>query len=83
MKFSSRVKKGSFIGYDKQGDGDWDHMAFVTVKTGKKKKTNGVSYYDFKIAQHSGDYNAYVSSSKCGLDQLHKVNKSIVYCIVK
>ena len=82
LKFSSRVKKGSFIGYDEQGDGDWDHMAFVTAKTGKKKKTNGVSYYDFKIAQHSGDYNAYVSSSKCGWDKLHK-KKAIVYCIVK
>jgi len=51
--FSTKVKKSSFIGYDTTSDGNWNHMAFVTAKPSEKKKTHGVTYYDFKVAQHT------------------------------
>lgn len=79
---STKIKKGSFIGYDKTGDGGWDHMAFVTVKTESKKTTNGVTYYDFKVAQHSSNYHAYVSDEANGWEKLKKDNSKLVFCIV-
>lgn len=59
--FSDKVVKGSYIGYDKENDGDCNNMGFVTATSTNLKKTNGVTYYDFKIAQHTGDYHRWVS----------------------
>jgi hypothetical protein len=36
-------------------------MGFVTATSTSLKTTNGVTYYDFKIAQHTGDYHRWVS----------------------
>ncbi|MBS6235926.1 amidase domain-containing protein [Anaeromassilibacillus sp. Marseille-P3371] len=48
-----RVRKGDFIAYDAGNDGDWGHCAFVTA-IGSKTSSG---YTDFKVAQHSSDYN--------------------------
>lgn len=76
---STKVKAGSFISYDKKADGDWNHMGFVTNTTKNKKKTNGVTYYDFRVAQHSGDYWSYVSYKDNGWS---KQKKGTVFAIV-
>lgn len=80
--FSTRVKKGSFIGYDRTSDGSWDHLAFVTAKSSTKRTTEGVTYYDFKVAQHTTDYNYYVSSNNNGWEKLKKYNSKIKFGII-
>lgn len=80
--FSSRVKKGSFIAYDKENDGKWNHMAFVTNKSSTVKKTGNVKYYDFKIAQHSSEYNAWVSARKEGWKTLKKKYPKTKFAII-
>lgn len=80
--FSSNVKKGSFIAYDKENDGKWNHMAFVTSKSSKLKKTNGVSYYDFRIAQHSKEYNALVSEAENAWEKIKASYPSVRFAIV-
>ena len=73
--FSERLKKGHFISYDKQRDGDWDHVGFVVdVKKYDKK----LGYSDYKVAQHTNNYCAWASSSKNGWDELSK-NKKVYY----
>lgn len=79
--FSTKVKKGSFITEDKKGDGNWDHMAFVTVTTTTKKKYKNITYNDFKVSQHTNDYHAYVSEKVNKWETLTK-NKGIVFAIV-
>ena len=80
--FSTKVKKGSFITEDKKGDGNWDHMGFVVKKGSTLTKTSGVKYYDFRVAQHSDDYDNWVSSVENGWETLKKSNPKIVYAII-
>ena len=80
--FSTKVKKGSFISYDITSDGSWDHMAFVTAKSSTKKTTEGVTYYDFKVAQHTTNYNYYVSNSKNNWEKLKKSNPKVKFGII-
>ena len=83
MSLSKNVKRGSFITKDSANDKDWDHMGFVTEITENKKTTEGSTYYDFKVAQHTADYHAYVSSKKCGWDKSKKEHPKAVFGIVK
>lgn len=83
MSLSKNVKRGSFITKDSANDKDWDHMGFVTEITENKKTTEGSTYYDFKVAQHTADYHAYVSSKKCGWDKIKKEHPKAVFGIVK
>ena len=76
------MKKGSFITEDKKGDGNWDHMGFVVKKGSTLTKTSGVKYYDFRVAQHSDDYDNWVSSVENGWETLKKSNPKIVYAII-
>lgn len=46
-----------------EDDGDWDHAGFVVDK-GTVLSSSG--YYDIKIAQHTKNYNSWVSSSTNG-----------------
>lgn len=46
--FKSKLVKGSFIGKDNTGDGDVNHMAFITAISSDKKQV--------QIAQHSSNY---------------------------
>ena len=80
--FSTKVKKGSFITEDKKGDGNWDHMGFVVKKGSTLTKTSGVKYYDFRVAQHSSDYDNWVSSVENGWETLKKNNPKTVYAII-
>jgi hypothetical protein len=80
--FSKKVKKGSFIGYSQYGDGKWNHIAFVTGKSTNKKTTSGVTYYDFKVAQHSDDYNLWVSNSNNGWEKLRQKYSNLKFGII-
>lgn len=64
--FSANLQAGDFIAYDDSSDGDWNHMGFVTQVD--NYKTNG--YYDYKVAQHTTNYHAWVSSSTNGWENL-------------
>lgn len=71
---SSKIKKRDFIAYDETGDGSWDHMAFVRgVGTYQyyKLDNGGTKYYrDFIVAQHTRNYNAWVSNKENGWENL-------------
>lgn len=58
--FKANIKKGSFIVADYDRDGDWDHCGFVTDKTSN----------DYKVAQHTSNYNAWASTSTNNWDTL-------------
>lgn len=58
--FSENIKKGDFIGADWESDGDCDHIGFITARASKKE--NG--FYDYKVAQHTSNYNEWASSSE-------------------
>ena len=68
--FSQNVKKGDFITYDKAADGDWDHIGYVTAV--KKSFNQKLGYKNYKVAQHTKNYNAWVSSSKNGWEKIKK-----------
>ena len=54
--FSVNIQRGDFVSLDVDNDGDWDHMGFVTNVENETGK-----YLDYKIAQHSDNYNAWAS----------------------
>lgn len=89
IKFSNAVKKGSFIAFDKTNDGDFDHNAFVSHvhHKGEDKRRpieyHGKTYLDFKVAQHSNDYNAWVSAGKNSWEKLPYEYPKVVFAIVK
>lgn len=58
--FKSNISKGSFIVADFENDGDWDHCGFVTDKTSS----------DYKVAQHTSNYNAWANTSDNGWDEI-------------
>ena len=66
--FSSSIRKGSFIAFDAAGDGNWDHIGFVTDRSSSYNSSLG--YYNYRVAQHSNDYNAWTSSSENGWETL-------------
>lgn len=59
--FALKVAAGDFIALDTKNDGDWNHMGFV-CETGKYVTTDGVTYRDFLVAQHTTNYYDWVSS---------------------
>ena len=77
--FSSHVISGSFITEDKANDSDWDHMGFVTDISGYNST---LKFYDYQVAQHTSDYLAWASSSKCGWDTLPEDYPNIIYGIM-
>ena len=89
IKFAKAVKKGDFITYDKEADGDWNHNAFVThlyYKGANKRKSisyHGSSYLDFKVAQHTSNYNRWVSNRDNGWERLPYNSSKTVFGIVK
>lgn len=66
--FTSKIIKGDFIAADFEKDGKWDHLGFVTDR--KSKKANG--YYNYRVAQHSGEYNTWVSSKDNAWEEIGK-----------
>lgn len=78
VNLSKNVKAGSFISYDKENDGDWNHMGFVTGVSSTEVAYHELKYRDFKVAQHTDEYNQYVSGSDNGWDNLQRNNSSVV-----
>lgn len=58
--FSRDVSKGDFIAVDSNNDGKYNHVGFVTDVRNYESE---LGYADFKVAQHSRNYHAWVSSS--------------------
>lgn len=67
--FSQNVNRGDFIAIDITGDGNYDRIGFVTYKSNNLKEytiskngnTTTAIFNDFIIAQHSNNYNSWVS----------------------
>ncbi len=73
MNLSMNIQVGDILALDNSSDGDWDHMGFVTYKSnsfGSYYLDNMLlSYYDFIIAQHSSNYNCWVSEDTNSWDR--------------
>lgn len=88
VNFAAAIKKGSFIAYDKEGEGSWNHNAFVTYlfHSGESSRRNityhGTTYKDFKVAQHTTNYHNWASDSKNGWEELPEKNSKVVFAIV-
>lgn len=85
LTFSQNVKVGDFILIDESRDDAWDHLGFVTSISPSSSTyidENGVSrtYYNFKVAQHSSNYHAFVNSSTNNWEQK---NNTRTYGILK
>ena len=74
--FSNNIYVGHFITYDKTNDGSWDHVGFVTSADDYAGTWGGKYYYDFKVAQHTSNYHAWVSSSTNGWETLDANNSN-------
>jgi hypothetical protein len=65
--FSVNIQRGDFVALDTRNEGDWGHMGFVTnvdfmYEDGYHYQENETGkYLDYKIAQHSDNYNAWAS----------------------
>lgn len=57
--FASYLRAGSIIACDTNGDGDLNHIGFVT-EIGSYDSSLG--YIDYKVAQHTSDYHRWTSS---------------------
>ena len=79
--FSAAVSTGDIIGFDDPEDGDWNHMAFVVDSDSYAATYGSKKYYDYKIAQHSKNYLAWVSSSTCGWEELE--DQDYTYGIIR
>ncbi len=72
VKYTSRshiylaknIDKGNIIAADFDGDGDWDHLGFVTESNDYYSPSCG--FYDYKVAQHTSNYLAWTSSKTNG-----------------
>ncbi|MEA4922133.1 MAG: amidase domain-containing protein [Eubacteriaceae bacterium] len=86
VNFAAAIKKGSFISIDGTGDGSWDHSGFVSHvfhKGDNSRKSisyHGYKYKDFKVAQHSKNYNRWASDSN---NDWEVQGSSVVYAIIK
>lgn len=61
--FSVGISAGDFIAFDKAGDSGWDHIGFVTEADTYAATYGGKYYYDYRVAQHSDNYNRWTSKS--------------------
>ena len=62
IRFSMNILPGDFIAGDWDSDGNWDHMGFITDRRPIEKK----SWYDYKVAQHTPDYNRWWTEDNNG-----------------
>lgn len=73
MNFSTNIQVGDAIALDNNSDGDWDHMGFVTYKASRPGSytldSMILTYTDFIIAQHSSNYNSWVSENHNNWDR--------------
>lgn len=73
MNLSMNIQVGDILALDNNSDGDWEHMGFVTYKNshmGSYTLDNTIlTYYDFIVAQHSNNYNTWVSANDNNWDR--------------
>lgn len=84
--FSNNASRGDFVALDFDSNGTWDQIGFVTEKDGyigkwEDSKGNTMYYKDYRIAQHSPDYNAWASWDTCSWEEAWWV-KNATYGIV-
>ena len=61
LTFSNNIMPGDCILFDQQNDHVYDHVGFVTGVDSVVSPVYG--YRDYKVAQHSSNYNAWTTSS--------------------
>lgn len=72
LTWSQGLRQGDFIALDKTNDGSWDHLGYVTDTSGViysydvPDKGYCLAYSNFKVAQHTSDYNLWASNSGNG-----------------
>jgi len=81
-EFTANATKGTFIGCDWEGDGDCNHMAFVTSGERSADKGKYKNYYNIQIAQHSNEYCAWISDKENGWESIKTNHKNAVFLIV-
>lgn len=64
--FSQQLSPGNFICFDSQGDGEWDHVGFVVAVASSYNSSLG--YKNFRVAQHTSNYLAWVSEDSNNWD---------------
>lgn len=67
LDFSYNLLSGDIITYDQGNDGDWDHVGYVVTRdtyAGTYPDEDGhyYTYYNYFVAQHSGNYKYWTSS---------------------
>ena len=60
-------------------DGEWDHMGFVTAQASAEANHNGDTYRDYKVAQHTREYNSWTSEDINGWENIKKPGKTTRY----
>lgn len=79
--FSQNLKTGDFIAFDKTGDGSWNHIGYVTgVRKSYSKK---LGYRNYRVAQHTKNYNAWTSTKENGWDELQSKCRSVRFAIIR
>lgn len=68
--FSNNIRAGDIIGFDRWNDWDWEHMAFVTDKKWYEWTYNGKTYSNYRVAQHTINYNDWVNEDSNGRENL-------------
>ena len=77
--FADSIAVGDFITYDDEYDGEWDHMGFVTAQASAEANHNGNTYRDYKVAQHTLEYNSWTSEDRNGWENVKKPGKTARY----
>lgn len=77
--FADSIAVGDFITYDDEYDGEWDHMGFVTAQASAEANHNGNTYRDYKVAQHTLEYNSWTSEDRSGWENVKKPGKTARY----
>lgn len=72
--FSVQASRGDFVALDYDSNGKWDHIGFVVDKDnyqGTYTNSYGKSetYYDYRIAQHTSDYDSWASWDSCSWEE--------------
>lgn len=68
--WSLGLNEGDFIALDFSNDGSWDHLGYVTAKSSSllsysvPSREVSLSYFNFKVAQHTSNYHEWANSSK-------------------
>lgn len=63
LDLSMNIQVGDVLALDETSDGDWDHTGFVTYRNSAPGTYGSLTYYNFIIAQHTSNYNMWVSES--------------------